>query len=43
MKNLPASDTSVRKVKGWKELSPAENDSDKRAIFAMLRAKRTTR
>lgn len=43
MKNLPASDTSVKKAKGQNELSPAENAQNyKRAIFIMLRA-RTTR
>lgn len=44
MKNRPASDTGVRKAKGWNELSPAENAQNyKRAIFVMLGARRTTR
>lgn len=43
MKNLPASDMTVGKAKGWNELSPAENTQDyKRAIFVTLRARRTT-
>lgn len=43
MKNLPASDRIVRRAKGWSELSPAENSQYyKRAIFVMLRARRTT-
>lgn len=44
MKNHPASDTGVRKAKGWNELRRAENVQNyKRAIFVMLRARRTTR
>ena len=43
MKNLPASDMSVRKAKGRNELSPAENvQHNKRAISVTLRARRTT-
>ena len=42
MKNLRASDMSVRKAKGWNELSPAENvQHNKRAISVTLRARRT--
>lgn len=44
MKYLPASDASVKKAKGWNELSPAENTQNyKRAISVMLRARRTRR
>lgn len=35
MKNLPASDTSVRKAKGWGEVGPAENMQNYKRLFLL--------
>lgn len=35
MKNLPASNISVRKAKGWLELSPAENAQNYKRLFLL--------